>query len=437
MAHYTPTFRGLKPRGCEIEKMGAKMGTGTVFAWLVLLLLLSPFAGAAVGLPLDGYCRPGRFFPVVVDAADARASLVLSADGCLPTQIEPAGDSSRIVPMLAFGDPHELHWPGGSLPLRSVAGNERLIGSAASDPPADLFPHTRLIPIHLDPADPLPGPPAVWETLDAIVLDAADFSRIDDMHRSTWLAGGVTLVARGTRPDARWPWQKHDGYWILRANIAGPHDDLIDDAAYAPTFTWQPGWSGRVCAQAVGAAAVLLLVILSVLLVGRGSPTAGGVVVALCLIAGGLVIIWRRSLGSVDQAGGDVLIAGDHLLQRDSWVYQRAKESGEIQVPWTGSTHPILASLGGLAGSGMQLHASAIGQLRFTYAGSPGHCLAFLRRQLLLEDIPPILPGNRSPMQEAAKAMYLGPGLKVLGETSGEGTRWAGVVVGPVDSHTP
>jgi hypothetical protein len=403
-------------------------GTGTFFTSLFLLLLCHS-AIAAVRLPLDGYCQPGRFFPVALDRADASASITLAADGCVPTQIQSTGQGSRIVPMLCYGDPHELRWPGGSVPLRTISSNERLVGTTTTDLPGDLFPNARLIPIHLDPADPLPGPPSAWESLDAIVLDSATFARVDDAHRSTLLAGGSTLTAIGDRPTDHWPWQKRGSYWLLRANIAGPVDDVIDDAVYAPTFAWQPGWPARVRRQVFGTAAALLILILGIVLIGRGSRASAIAAIALCLISAGLVIAWRDSLGSTDQAGGDVLVADDHLLQRDSWVYQRAKANKAINVPWTGSTRPIFASSTGLASSNLRLIVSSEDQLGFEYDGIRGHCLAFMRRQVLPQELPALSTGRRSPMQDLARSVYLSPGFKVIGETDADVGRWPGVVV--------
>ncbi len=385
-------------------------------------------------LPLEGYCRPGRFFPVAIDGTDASASITLTADGCLPTRIEP-GESSRIVPMLAYGEPHELRWPGGSLPLRTVDRKERLIGTTSPDLPGELFPNAQLIPIHLDPADPLPGPAVVWETLNAIVLDSASFARIDDAHRSTFLAGGVTLASRGGRPDNRWPWKQQGSCWILRANLAGPVDDLINEAVYAPTYAWQPGWSPRVRGQVFGAGATILVVVLAILLIGRGSRAAGATAMSVCLIAGVLVIAWRHAMGSIDSAGGDIIVASDHLLQRDSWVYQRAKADDTTAVPWAGSTRPMFSSLAGSENSRMFVVAGADSRLRFEYRSTAGHCLAFMRRDVTPDEPPAASLAFRSPMEEAVKDAYLSPSLKALGQTPGLRNRWPGVIIGAMNEH--
>jgi hypothetical protein len=313
--------------------------------------------------------------------------------------------------------------------LRERRDDERLVGSTSANLPADLFPDTRLIPIRLDSADPLPGPAVAWETLDAVLLDSPLFQRLGDETRSTLLSGGVVLAARGDRPDPRWPWRRQGSLWILAAKPVGPHDELVDDSVYAPTYAWMPGWPPRVRGQVVGIAALLLLVTVGLLQLGRNRATAG-LAISILLLSAVAIFWWKASLGSVDRGGGDIVIAGNGLSQRDGWVYQRAKTTSTQIVRWTGWTHPLFASVNEMNRSEMRVSVSPGDQLEFIYQAIAGHTMAFVRREIQPGGMPATVATDGSPMEQAARAAYTARGMKVVGETTAPGGRWPGVVIG-------
>jgi hypothetical protein len=406
-------------------------GTGTFFAaiFFISLLCFSPhFAIAGVKLPLEGYTRSGRFFPVVVDGADASRAISFSAQGCLDSQLDPGAGGNRIVPMLATGAARELSWVGGSIALRNPGDNERLIACSSAELNETLFPHDRSILIPLDTADLLPGPAVAWESLDAVLLDSPMFQRISDAQRSSLLAGGVTLAARGEIPDHRWPWRSNGSLWVLSATPAGPNGELIDEDVYAPTYAWTPGWSPQIRGQIMGVAALLVFFTAGILMFPKNRITLGSVI-GLSLVAAGAVAGWHHSLGNIDRAGGDILVANEGLIQRDSWVYQRAKTSSVETVPWTGSTHPIFASAAGMRQANMRVHIAGNGNMSFVYQATAGHTIAFIRSDIQPGPNPETVGTHESPMEQAARAVYLSPGLRVVGEVPESNGRWPGVLI--------
>ena len=403
-------------------------------------------AGAAppVRLPTDGYVRSGRYFPVEVQGS---GPVTLRADGCLPCEVANVGRTT--VPMLVVTTPGELHGGGPALPLRVPADDERLVGATA-EPPADLFPGRRVIPVRLDPADPLPGPPAAWEVLDAVVLDAAAMAALDDAHRSALLAGGVMLAVVGdaVAPDDRWPWQRRGTAWVLSYAPAGPAG-VVEPDAYVPTESWSPGWP-----PAIREAVVVIAVLLSLATVawlyatgpaaggrGRPSPVAAeaaapvsaarpwaGVLgaVTLSLAAAGGVAVWRATLDPVARGGGDVTVAGGRWSQRDAWVYNRARSSTDVSVPWAGWTHPIFASTA--AAEGARVTVAPDGRLGFALHLSSGAATAFVRRDVAPGSPPDITGGSGGAMRGLAP-LYLSTGDRVAGETAAAAGRWPGVAI--------
>jgi hypothetical protein len=388
-----------------------------------------------VRLPTDGYVRPGRYFPVEVRTD---AAVTLAADGCLPCDVAATGRVT--VPMLAVTTPGPLLGGGAAIPLRVPADDERLVGTLG-DVPAGLFPAGRVIPVRLDPADPLPGPAAAWEVLDAVVLDAPAMAAVDDVRRSVLLAGGVTLaVVADAVPDDRWPWRRRGTAWVLAYAPAGP-TGVVDGDAYAPTEMWTPGWSATVREETVVAGVLVCLASLAIVASRRtgvppvrsataraGRPCDGNRVVLLAvavpLAAAGGVILWRSMLDRVARGGGDVTVTGDGWSQRDAWVYDRARSPADVDVPWAGWTHPMFAS----TSNGARVTVSADGRLAFHVHLGRGAAMAFLRREVRPGTAQGVTGGRGAAMRSLAP-MYLSTGDRVAGETAAAAGRWPGVEI--------
>ncbi len=403
----------------------ARMVVRVLLLSFLAVIVAAPVARAAdVRLPLDGYCRPGRFFPADVRGTNG-STVTLTADGCLPSDVSADG----VAPVLAVDPAGDLRWPGGGRRLRVPRSDERLVGAVtpAAVPP-DLFPGNRVVFLPLDPADPLPGPPAAWETLDAVVLDAPTMRRLTDPQRSALLAGGVALVATGAPPDDRWPWHRRGGWrggwWTLACAVRGPTDAVVAPDAFSPTYTWVPGWPAPVRRAAFAVASLVALATVAVCLVRR--PWAVWAAVGLCVAAAAGITLWRRSLGTVAVAGGDVTAAADGLVQRDAWVYERARSPGTpATVPWGGWAHPAFESSSDLARAAPRVIVAADGKPSFAVTLG---VVAFVHR-----DVGPGTnaagDGTASPMRDVARDLYLRVGDRLGGDVRPTAGRWAGVTV--------
>jgi hypothetical protein len=203
---------------------------------------------------------------------------------------------------------------------------------------------------------------------------------------------------------------------------------LIDENVYAPTFGWMPGWSPQVRGQVMGVAALLVLFTAGVLMFRKNRITTGSAI-ALSLLTAGAVAGWHHWLGSIDRAGGDIIVANAGLVQRDSWVYQRAKSSSVETVPWAGSTHPVFASAIGLTQSAMHMQITANGAMSFVYLANSGRTMAFVRSDIQPGTAPKTAAAHQSPMEEAARTAYVSPGFGIIGELPGSNGRWPGVLI--------
>ena len=232
----------------------------------------SSFAAAAdlsVTLPLGPYYRPGKYIPVHITATVLENSdswLVLAADNVSsdPTDISlGAGRTSinlrqghidAIVPWLVldgrakrprlFLEKVDDFAQGPE--LKPLGESERLVGWTTPDEPFArqlLHGAPKIIPIALDPAEPIKGDAAAWEMFDAIILDATSATRLEQSQLASLLACGVTVAVRSdTPPFPAWPWKRVGDYSVLQYQPIGPVAAGFHADAYLPVANWQAGW---------------------------------------------------------------------------------------------------------------------------------------------------------------------------------------------------
>ncbi len=294
--------------------------------------------------------------------------------------------------------------------------------------PAGLFPGERVIPVRLDAADPLPGPAACWEVLDAVVLDAAAMAAVDDNERSALLAGGVTLAAVGEGPpDAAWPWRRRGTAWVLARVPAGP-TGAVEPDAYGPVESWSPGWSAAVRGGVVAVAGGVVLATIGLLCVVRPGPRAAVVgVTVLCGVATVGIVAWRSALDPVAHGGGDVTVAGGGWAQRDAWVYDRGRSAADVDVEWKGWTHPAFASAA--AAEGARVTVAADGRLGFAVHLPAGRRWRSCGGRCGPGGPPAVTGGHAGRPCGTVAPLYRSAGDRLAGETAAGPGRWPGVSI--------
>jgi len=156
--------------------------------------------------------------------------------------------------------------------------------------------------------------------------------------------------------------------------------------------------------------------------------------VGLAVVSSVGIALWRRALGPVDVAGGDVVVVGDEgLVQRDAWVYERAREDATRHVAWGGWTQPVFASEAQAEGARLRVVIDVAGRTAFEYAARRGETVAFVHREVRdvrRGSLQVVLASNGSPMRDLAAAVYVSPTQSIRGEEKAVVGRWSGVVVG-------
>jgi hypothetical protein len=390
-------------------------------------------AQVEVTFPLHGFYRPGKFMPVRVESRAALpSSVVLRTDGAVTVSVEPAAAGVRgasvsaLVPWLAGEAAGALRWEiaghgSGAVdaPLTPLQADQVLVGvvgtevGAAASAVADLFRGRQVIPIALTGTPPMPGHPAAWEALDAIVFDTPGNPALQEA-----LSRGISCVVRSdASPGGDWPWRGGPGHWFVRFDAAGPRA-AVDPDAYVPTQGWAPGWPAPLRRRAILLALAFSIVVLAASL-WRSRRGAAALVVALSAIAALLFLWWGRANANDPQAVGDVIVTDGHMTQVDRWLYVRSLRETTREVG-LGGQRPVFFSARHMQDAGVVLHCSADGsRSNLEWHARPGATMAFVERRFVAPATRPA-PGQAdappSPLRTLAREAYLDASASVEGD---------------------
>jgi hypothetical protein len=413
---------------------------------IFLVCCATGIADVRVEFPLGDYYRPGRYVPVRivagVDEAPPRAEVRISADGAVTTAVSLRdGHADAVVPwlvMLAPLDAVSVTVPPHPAvvehraPRRPLAENERLVGHTpdAVRVAVQLFPNEAVIPVSLNTGDPLPGHPAAWEALDALLLDRSSYRRLRvDAVPVLLSAGTVLAVLSADAPDDHWPWVRSGEYWVLRLDPAGPAAARFDERHYEPAHAWRAEWPASFRRQ------VLLLGVLAGCLAGaaalwrsRFAPAAVVLAVALCMLA---FSAWRSARLPVPHIRGDILVQHGPIMQRDAWHYQAPVQPVEAAFAWQDLTRPVLAGQWHLNQTQLMLRCRSDGEpAAFVYHLPRAVRIAFVTRQLDPAPPPqePRLPIT-SPLERMVRTTYLQSGDELPGEIDEVAQHWPTILL--------
>jgi hypothetical protein len=367
-----------------------------------------------IQMPLGPYWRAGKFTPVRLIATVERgnkwvglASEDVAMFGGKHVAGRGAGRTSvmitdrkldAVVPWLVMDSRAKrprffVEYSGDAAvgpELRQLSDSERLVGFATGVDDAvarklAVKPggaEVKVIPVSLDPVEPLKGHAIAWELLDVVVLDASSLGRLDDSQISTLLALGVTVAVRGdVGSRGSWPWVPEGDLSVLRYAPAGLNAAGYHLAAYAPVADWHSGMPWAFRRRVLGFAAIVCVLLLGLAL-WRPPLVAVWAVLAVAGASGGLAWWWRGQV-PIRQAGGEVVITGGGLVQTDGWTYQTSARDVFATLRWTEVSRPIYASRSALDDVWVSLNCDTAGRPREFVAWIPaGRRLAFLSRDV-------------------------------------------------------
>lgn len=369
-------------------------------------------AEAAVRLLTDGYYRPGRGMPILVDPSPSPQQL--RAEGAVP--IDLAAGAGGVVPMLMLTDAAQSLQAGGQqLALRPLPGSVRLIGVASDGnikPISELFTGASTIAVRLDPGDPLPGPVEAWQSLDGVVLETL----LPPPRIAALLCAGTLVAIHGSqKPDSPWNWRRVDEFWVARFEMAGV-SEAISDAAYLPTQSWQPGASAALRRRIVLLGVLVSLGALATLTIrSPGRAAAGAVVTAAIVFVG--IEVWRSSLSPLRVATGEIEFARGPVVQHHAWRYFTSSLGASLSFPLSEGAMPVVASADHASQLHLRLSVGADGAMSWRCELPPNARLAMQNRALTIHDLDAVSSARSSPMEQLARRAYLpSPSATIIGE---------------------
>lgn len=415
-ANAVVSARGTRPQG-PLALCG--------FVLALTLCVPDAVGQTLVSFPTEGRFRPGRYMPVRVQR-DGAGTLTFEARGMLPTSLAPDSAADLVFPWLALSDSvTDARWASGNgerhsiaTPLQALSDDERLVAYAGT-PSGDgkfLCPGQTIVPVELDPSRPLLEPPEAWQCLDAVVLSAAAFARLDKSQLTTLLAGGTAVAVRSqARPVGKWPWEPIGDMWVVRFSPAGP-SSIAEPAAYSPTYEWQRGWPATF-RRPVFLAAVLFCLVGGAVLLWRSRWAAVAFVALSCLFVVAFAA-WYAKQSPMLQLTAAVRVDNAPVTQFDLWTWHSPVRATDGSFPAAGVTWPVFASGRQPEQTHARLQCAPDGRPdRFLFHLDPGQSLAFLSRNLSLDPpAPPTLASARGPFVDLATTLYLHPGDIITGQ---------------------
>ena len=377
-----------------------------VFSIFALFISAVAAAGQGVSLPLDGYYRPGRYFPVRVELPRSD-NFIIYADGAIRTVIGKQRTLPLLVPVLstgaALGPVHIGNRVASSKP-QPLETHDSLVGVAGGVETEivarAMFPGTKIVIVHLDPADPLPGPPIAWQSLDGIVLAERWPGGLNLEHLPQWLSGGMTVgVAAGDAPDHKLPWRPISGGWVLLPNLAGPLGCDGNEDAYAPSMTWHPDLRVDARWRIVGWAMVIILALLLATLLPR--RVNYGMFGAVAIFG---IVLPARPTESF-RATGEIEVARSGWEQRDRWTYFAGPPKRTMQID-VEEGWPIFHDPAQAARLNCSLTSDGL-QTTMQFTLPADNRLAFMQREI--RPAASVTAGtidDRSPMSRLARLLY-------------------------------
>ncbi len=352
---------------------------------LLIALLLSAGivqAEPTISLPLDGYFRPGKFFPVRV-----------SADQAVDVRIDVAGGIgargrgvSLTLPIMLLSPSERtirvsIDGKSSDVPVRALEGNQQLVLTTIPTtvgPPFMLDASRQPVVVAIG-SDELGTINEAYESADVVLAGIADLPKFTDAVLRKLLASGVSVATNSPEVSASaWKWRHVGGWSVIDLPVRGPVTSMNDPAAYDAVADFVVSRPLAVRRMVFLGAVMFSIVALASTLLGRRAIYATCVVCFVGLIAG---LTFAARQPSIDERTAVVFVPGTLMDQRDEWSFRTSSVLGPGEWKSTGDMdRPIFA---GQADDLAMLAEIADGGTVFHYTLRPGQKLAFVRRQFI------------------------------------------------------
>ena len=357
---------------------------------LLLILASSSFAATSITLPLDGYYRPGKFFPVQV-TSDQPAAVHIDIDNgvsargngtSLTLPVMLLSPTVRSIRVTVDGVPTDL-------PVRALEANQPLVLTTVPKDVRPLFGLglvKSLVTVTIN-SDNLRTLDAAFESADDVLITPEQLVLLPEAATRQLLASGTRITLNAAAPSgSRWPWRSFGPGSIIDLPVRGPTTSSDDLSVYDAVASFTAGRSPTARRTVWLAMAMFSIVALATTLIGcRGIYATAAV--SLLAVAGGALFAARQS--SIAEQRFNVTIPGQPMAQRDEWRFRMTSAKQDDVIDMAGDMdRPIFGGQADALGLWIDC-TSQPRQMHFTLR--PGMQIAFVRRQF----IPPLdQPGD-------------------------------------------
>lgn len=356
-----------------------------VFVFLIAVLPIAAVAEPIISLPLDGYYRPGKFFPVRITVDQPVDVRIDSPNGI---GARGHGTSLTLPVMLLSTNARsiaiQINGKTTDLPVRSLEGNQQLVLTtlpAQVDRPFMLDPSKQPVVAAISP-ERLSDITAADESADVLLVSAAEFGKLSDAIVRKLLAAGITVaVNAGDAPASAWPWKRVGGWSVIDVPVRGPTTSTDDASVYEAAADFTFARTPAVRRTVFLSATLFSILALASTLLGRRSSYATGAITIIAIAAG---LFYAARQTAVAERSAAVYVPGTFMAQRDEWTFRTRSVLGQDEWKSVGDMdRPIFA---GQADSlSMWTEPSDAGPV-FHYTLRPRQKVAFVRRVF----IPPL-----------------------------------------------
>lgn len=386
------------------------------------ILFLLIVAGTAVAepklsLPLDGYYRPGKFFPVQVEtdtAINVRIDVAAGVGSRLKVQTEsfsvPAmflSTAPRSVRVLVDDRPFDL-------PVRPLEPTQSLVLTTLSpDRLKSLpLPADRVSIVVQLPPERLAQLGTAYESADAVLLRPEDLETLRDNTLQELAACGTTVaVAAPVVEKSALPWRTVGQWSVLDLPVRGPTNSLEGSAAYEAVATLT---AARTPAQRrtiwLGMAMFSIAALATAMLRRRGIVALAGVTAVASIAVA--VYAWRQS--PVSQDWFFAMIPAGRWTQLEDWTFCTSlSETEHVQGMSLRTSRPIFAGQGESVNAWIETKGwNQAWNYHVTL--KPGVKMAFVDREFVPPPpAQPMEPANPSAYRDTVMKMYQQPDERV------------------------
>jgi hypothetical protein len=354
-------------------------------------------------MPLEGYYRVGRTFPVT-----SESGVVIRGVSTVPARSEAAG----VVPGLCLSDSvTQIDAGGVELSVRALSPGQKLalFVDAPLQDLSEAMEGFEIIAVGTTSSLFNRQSIAAWESVDVVVMQTLP------PMLETIVAMGIDVIVLSDRPPrTTFSVESRGRLHHIRSEVTGPRG-IITGVPMGELFSWWRGGQSQWVRTASTWIAVILPLGLGACLLLRGRRLVTGAALAGSVLAVGGIVMWITQMDPLNYASGRVRVHMSDRTQDDVYAVVRARRDGQIRLPL--HFRPLISSIEDALRSGLAIEVDAGTRASWLVPLARGQRMVFVNREVRgRTEVPALSGGEKSAMRAVARLLYTDTGLRTVGE---------------------